>query len=168
MGLYNQAMDRLIQACAQYQPILQEYQKLFLKKQLTEQDANRLDQIFAQAMEDGALTTLIDELDHALGHQLNMIDTPSVEQSRCEWVRLLDQEHIDLTIANASSPELRDAQKQLEKEGYYNGIIDGVYGPKTQNAFQKLREAIKSLSQQGIPPETWQLLEMEKQFISFC
>jgi len=41
---------------------------------------------------------------------------------------------------NASSAEIRQAQQQLQNQGFYHGQIDGIVGPETEQAigqFQK-------------------------------
>jgi peptidoglycan hydrolase-like protein with peptidoglycan-binding domain len=35
---------------------------------------------------------------------------------------------------NASSTEIRQAQQQLQNQGFYHGQIDGIVGPETEQA----------------------------------
>ena len=35
---------------------------------------------------------------------------------------------------NASSAEIRQAQQQLQKQGFYHGQVDGIIGPETEQA----------------------------------
>ena len=35
---------------------------------------------------------------------------------------------------NASSTEIRQAQQQLQNQGFYHGQIDGIIGPETEQA----------------------------------
>src|SRR5215813_13023643 len=38
------------------------------------------------------------------------------------------------TAMNASSTEIRQAQQQLQNQGFYHGQIDGIVGPETEQA----------------------------------
>src|SRR5215831_1012974 len=38
------------------------------------------------------------------------------------------------TAMNASSAEIRQAQQQLQKQGFYHGQVDGIIGPETEQA----------------------------------
>ena len=44
---------------------------------------------------------------------------------------------ISQTRRNAPSPSVRSMQQQLQREGYYQGRIDGVMGPQTRNAWSR-------------------------------
>lgn len=43
------------------------------------------------------------------------------------------------TAVNPSKDEIRQAQQQLRDKGLYNGMVDGIIGPETQQALEQFQ-----------------------------
>lgn len=128
--------------------IIIEYLNLAVLDSMTEAQADRMEQILEGAESDQTLSFLIDEADHIIGHELELIDSERIVEQQETLRERLDKTWVQLVISNnrlnsyALLPKqtLEDAQKQLQKRGLYNGEIDGLCGEKTKEAFRKLEE----------------------------
>lgn len=50
---------------------------------------------------------------------------------------------------------VRDIQTFLSQQGFYNGSIDGVYGPQTRNAVISFQQSRNLIADGVIGPRTW-------------
>ncbi len=133
-----------------YAEIAQEYYCLSLQKQLSEAQDERLSIILQLAEGDRLLSFIIDETDHILGHELGLIDLPKIREQQDRLRHALDNSWVDQVMkgsrdrqsAQVPKQSLEQAQTRLKQEGFYNGEIDGQYGPETQQAFDNLRQAL--------------------------
>ncbi|MEB3292393.1 MAG: peptidoglycan-binding domain-containing protein, partial [Synechococcales bacterium] len=130
---------------------LEAYYRLACQPELTETEADDMQAILDQASQDPLLSSLLDEVDHAIAHQLKLIDAGYVQDQQVKLQQAVDQVWIDLQSFDAltegspgSASSLRTAQTQLQAAGLYNGAIDGIYGPATQQAFQGLRSKLQA------------------------
>lgn len=53
---------------------------------------------------------------------------------------------------------VRDVQAVLKWLGFYNGAIDGIYGPKTARAVIAFQDSRRLVSDGRVEPLTWQAL----------
>jgi hypothetical protein len=144
----------------QYQPQIMEYLALSMADTLAEPQADRLGAILDEASENPLLSFWIDEVDHIVAHQKDMVSASYVEKQQtalrrkmrtfCEIEALVSslkasikhlREVMDNLHDNATDPEFVESlQECLRKEGVYNGSVDGQFGQYTQQALEKLEE----------------------------
>ncbi|WP_190765741.1 peptidoglycan-binding protein [Microcoleus sp. FACHB-1515] len=120
-----------------YKPIVREYCTLSIQSKLTETEANRLGAILQQAEQEPMLNLLLDEADHLVAHELDLIDPVFIQEQQHKLKVALQLERFKK--ANLSQTETVEIQTVLQKEGLYTGAIDGVCGPRTQEAIKQLR-----------------------------
>jgi hypothetical protein len=66
-----------------------------------------------------------------------------------EESKLVVAQHGDNKVA-VYEEVMRRAQEEMKKQGYYTGVIDGLYGPGTRTAFEALQAANK-IPVTGVP-----------------
>lgn len=125
-----------LQEMMKYQPIVREYCVLSVKPRLTETEADRVTEILQQAEQEPTLNLLLDEADHLVAHELDLIDPIFIEQQQQKIKMAVQLEQLK---EHDSPVETADIQTVLQKEGLYTGAIDGVCGPRTQAAIQQLQ-----------------------------
>lgn len=148
-----------------------EYCLLAIRPTLSEKEADRMTKILESAQSDKILDFLINEADHFLAHHLDLINESFIknEQTKLE-VKL--REYL-ISPSNEESDtslvwdrDLTDGihnlskrlQQELKQRGFDPGPIDGVYGPRTQQALKNFYRA-KKLDSKGVElPETLALL----------
>lgn len=151
-------IDGLVGASQGYRDVLREYCVLAMQPTLEDKQANRMEEILELAQADSLLSFLIDEADHILGHELGLIDAVSTHNQQHQLRQALDRDWINIHVEKSRLREgqvpvlsLKEAQTRLRAEGLYTGFIDGVYGPKTKQAFQSLRQKLQNnLKKQGL------------------
>ncbi|MBD2090129.1 hypothetical protein H6F67_09715 [Microcoleus sp. FACHB-1515] len=126
-----------LQELMKYKPIVREYCTLSIQSKLTETEANRLGAILQQAEQEPMLNLLLDEADHLVAHELDLIDPVFIQEQQHKLKVALQLERFKK--ANLSQTETVEIQTVLQKEGLYTGAIDGVCGPRTQEAIKQLR-----------------------------
>lgn len=125
-----------LQELMKYKLVVREYCALSVKPMLTETEADRMDEILAQAEQEPTLNLLLDEADHLVAHELNLIDPVFIVQQQKKLADVLQRE---LPKADYSLNKTAEIQAVLKKEGLYTGAIDGVCGPRTEEAIKQLR-----------------------------
>jgi hypothetical protein len=147
MSKVNSPTELLLLSEAQKRSdIIMEYLHLAVLETLTEPQADRMEQILENAESDSILAFLIDEADHIIGHELDLIDSDRIAAQQETLQQKLDKTWVQLIISRsrldryAQLPKetLEDAQQQLQKRGLYDGPIDGQCGEETKAAFRKL------------------------------
>ncbi|MGF1512473.1 MAG: peptidoglycan-binding protein [Elainellaceae cyanobacterium] len=142
-----------------YAEIAQEYYWLSLQSCLTQAQETRLSEILQQAESDRLLSFIIDETDHILGHELDLIDLSKIREQQDRLRRALDNSWVDQVMqdsrdrqaARVPKQSLEQAQARLKQEGFYTGEIDGHYGPEMQQAFDSLRQVLtQELKRRGL------------------
>lgn len=131
----------LITATQVYSELLADYQELSLCSELTEKDAARLDQIYAEAEVHPMLNFLITELDHSLNHQLGLLSEESVESYKNQqaWLReRLEQSPLEHDYR-------QEIQRMLADAGFYEGPIDGVIGSRSTQAIRAMTTQMQEL-----------------------
>lgn len=147
-------MDIFIQRSEKYLALLQEYYKLECQQTLSEEDADRIEEILDEAQQDPLLDFLIDEVDHVLGHELRLINEKFIQEQQDRLKPQIDSAWME-NLIRSHSPSLEEAQTCLKKEGLYNGQIDGVFGPITKQAFRALRRRVRErLEKQGLSTDS--------------
>lgn len=123
--LLNQADD--------YQGVVLEYCQLALQPTLNDAEQDRMADILNEATQDAVLGFWLEEADHLVAHHLGLIDADFIQeqQDRFRYLRLWQ----DL------ESRTKVLQVYLHRQGVYQGSIDGVMGPSTQQA---LREHLKT------------------------
>ncbi|MGB3137227.1 MAG: peptidoglycan-binding domain-containing protein [Nodosilinea sp.] len=136
--------------------MVREYCQLASRPILSDAESQRLDQLLAQAEVDGRLDFWVNEADHFIDHALGLGSASRVYASVNEDLKSRLRELLNLThVDNPSDTALelleeldeslaegaRQVQQQLTKRGYDPGPVDGVAGPKTQNALRKFQQS---------------------------
>lgn len=132
--------------------IIREYCQLSVRRQLSEEEADRLSEILEQADSDGLLNFWVHEVDHFLAHELNLTNAESVHRLEDQLARLREElvdDSSDRNIADLLQeiaqrlPRVsKELQQHLANRGFDPGPLDGVWGPRTQAAlvqFQRYR-----------------------------
>ncbi len=69
-----------------------------------------------------------------------------------------NEEKLTLTTPYITGPDVETLQKELKLLGYYQGIIDGIYGPKTAEAVAEFQAAADMPATGSVARETWEKL----------
>ncbi|MGF1536893.1 MAG: peptidoglycan-binding protein [Elainellaceae cyanobacterium] len=151
--------EELLRKSHEYAEIAQEYYCLSLEKRPSVNQEERLSKILQDAETDRLLSFIIDETDHILGHELDLIDLPKIREQQNQLRRSLDNSWVDQVMqdsrdrqaARVPKQSLEQAQARLKQEGFYTGEIDGYYGPAMQQAFDSLRQVLtRELKRRGM------------------
>ncbi len=62
-------------------------------------------------------------------------------------------------VAAPETPSKEDIQAALKNAGYYDGTVDGKFGPKTQKAIQDFQAANELKVDGKVGPNTWNKLK---------
>lgn len=131
------------------QEIMHEYYKLAVRAELSDPEADRLEQILQLAEQDSILGFWLNEVDYLVACELNLLDEQHINEYQNQHAKL--QEYLDTKIN--PQPEKLDPvlehrikvlsiklQRQLQYKGYYHGSIDGEVGPRTREALKTFQE----------------------------
>lgn len=159
-------MDIFIQRSKAHLAVLREYYKLECQQTLSEEEADRIEEILDQAQQDPLLDFLIDEVDHVLGHEFRLIDEKFIQEQQNKLKPKIEFAWMENQL-RSHSPSLEEAQTCLKKEGLYSGQIDGVFGPITKQAFRALRRRVlELLEKQGLSTDSIEgILEVDQSVI---
>lgn len=125
-------IDLLIEESLKYKEVIREYCFLATQNRLTEDQADRMAEIFQQAQSEPLLSFLIDESDHLVAHQLGLIDEEFVKQQQAKLGQSIRQ--------TRQKQWIKKVQTMLKNIGLYAGSIDGICGPKTQEAIASFKQ----------------------------
>lgn len=152
--------ESFLEECNGYlENIISEYCQLSVLKAMTDAQADRMTEILEKAETDSLLSFLIDEADHIIGHELDLIDVEEMQEEQGSLRQTIDQTWVDWLIRqgrleNASQVPvtmLKRAQARLKNQGFYKGEVDGIYGDETRKAFQQLEQKFHDqLRKQGL------------------
>lgn len=121
----------LIHKSLQYAGLMDEYLTLASKRQLTQSQAERLSDILQQAEADSWLEFLIDEADHILAHELGLINEDFINYQQDELKKSLDRQWCEQILQQTREVRqqncLKDLQTSLQRQGLYDGDIDGKF-----------------------------------------
>lgn len=136
--------------------LVREYCRLATRPRLNDAESSRMEALLAMAERDGRLDFWINEADHFIDHAIGLGSATRVYASVNENLKSRLRELLDLTHnadpddeASALVEELqesltegaRQVQQQLTKRGYDPGPVDGVAGPKTQQALRHFQQS---------------------------
>lgn len=137
--------------------LVKEYCLISSKQSLSEQDADRLEAIISQAEDDGRLDFWLDEADHFLAHELCLSTGKTLYPFETENQKAVLREHLEFWskryLESDEAVEMIkeieefiesgsfEVQKSLQKKGFDPGPIDGVVGPRTQDAIMRFQRA---------------------------
>lgn len=136
-------IDVLVHASRRYSSILREYRKLALCSQLTDAAADQLESIYTKAEQDPLLNFFINEFDRIWGKRAGLLDAESIEAYKDQqaWLR----EHLEQTLFEQ---EFRvETQRLLQEQGFYDGLIDGIWGDRSVKAVKQFRMEVQRLLQ---------------------
>lgn len=150
--------------------IIVEYCDLAIKRNLSEQEADRIAEIINLAEDDGCLEFWINEADHFLDHELNLLTEKTIYQVTIEEQKIKFFRHLNDIIERYKNEEfaelLKDTfedknggsevQLHLKEHGFYPGPIDGFFGPRTQAAIMSFQKS-RNLDVNGKVDEATQL-----------
>jgi murein L,D-transpeptidase YcbB/YkuD len=121
----------------QYHLKVMDYCRLSSSPNLSEEDADRLEAIMAEAESDEVLNFWLIEVDHILAHRLGLLDElhSASYANQQAWLReyLVPQIQEDLT-------HKRELQELLRRKECYEGPVDGVFGKDSLKAVEKFQE----------------------------
>lgn len=140
--------------------LVKEYSYIASQERLSEQDADRLSEIIELAQEDSCLDFWMNEVDHFLDHELGLVtgkfiypfETANQTQVLAEHLNFWMQRGEEMNQSDGAVELLeeiqeflrsgtRDVQKKLHTQGFDPGPIDGVVGPRTQDAIMRFQQA---------------------------
>ena len=140
-------IEKLIQQSLQYRDLIDEYAALATQCSLSDTEADRIQAILDQAESEPLLYFLIDEIDHCLAHQQGLIDAKFIQNQQERLHKTMDQNRLEQILqeiqarsVNFTRKKIEQCQIYLHKQVFYNGAIDGVYGPKTKAAIDLLQQ----------------------------
>ena len=154
----NKNQASLAEEYSKRKDLINEYCYLTSVSTLTESQADRIEQILSQAQSDRLLEFFLDEADHIVAHQLNLI-RPKVIEKQQDKLRIMLEDAWDKKLIEEIPNRLtklrrKKLQKILKDRGYYDGKIDGLVGIKTNKALKSLKQ------QKNIDPEDNQLISL--------
>ncbi|MEM6597483.1 MAG: peptidoglycan-binding domain-containing protein [Cyanobacteria bacterium P01_D01_bin.36] len=130
----NELSAALVTTSHTYTALLADYQELALCHELTDKDADRLDQIYAEAEKDQMLNFLLTEIDHGINKRVGLLSDEAIEgyQDQQAWLR----ERVEQTPFEHDHHQ--EVQRMLADEGFYEGPIDGVLGSRYTDAIKEM------------------------------
>lgn len=144
---YSIGLGAALAATSQtYSALLADYKELALRKELTDEDSERLDQIYAEAEAHPMLNFLITEIDHIINKQLGLLSDDAIKgyQDQQAWLR----ERLEQTPFEHDHHH--EVQRMLADEGFYEGPIDGVLGRRSTDAIKQMTTQLQQrLSDRG-------------------
>ncbi|MBD3886265.1 peptidoglycan-binding protein [Phormidium tenue FACHB-886] len=117
--------------------VLKTYYALSIKPELTEIEADCLEEILEKAETDNGLNFLLNEIDYLIGQKLGLQDEDHVNSYRDQKAYL--REHL-VILQPEELDYQRELQKWLKERGHYRGPVDGVAGKdfcEAVKAFQR-------------------------------
>jgi murein L,D-transpeptidase YcbB/YkuD len=124
-----------------YAEMLTDYHKLALDKELADEDADQLDQIYAEAEQHPMLNFFLTEIDHRLNRKLGLLSNDALECHKNQQAWLRDQ----LEQAPFDHDHRQEVQRMLAELGFYQGPIDGVLGDRSAQAIKQMNTRIQEL-----------------------
>jgi Putative peptidoglycan binding domain len=126
--------------------VMEAYYRLSTQPELSDQDADFLDEILQQAELDASLNFFLGEIDYMIGLTSGLRDEAHVESYRDQkaWLR----EHLE-TLDPGQIEYHRELQKLLKQCGFYKGPVDGVAGKEFHQAVVEFQHSFK-LQEDGI------------------
>jgi murein L,D-transpeptidase YcbB/YkuD len=148
-------VERLTQASQKYASQLAAYCVLALRIELTDEEADQMAAIYAEAEQDPLLNFFINELDYLLGQESGLLNAALIEdyKNQQSWLR----EHLQEMPLDQ---EYRLAvQRLLQAQKFYDGPIDGVLGKRSVAAVKQFQQS-QQLKDDGVPgQETFAALQ---------
>jgi hypothetical protein len=129
----------LLRSLARHRPLILEYALLAIQNTLTDEEANRLGEIFDLATEDSVLSFGLEEVDHLVAHHLGLINGDFIKDQQDKFRRSIGQSWIDSLWQDLQS-RVKVLQVYLQRLGVYHGSIDGEMGSATEAAIHRLRQ----------------------------
>lgn len=137
------SMSNLGETLHGYIPKLNTYWQLALKQEPSDEDEDRLDEIYTAAQSDSLLNFFITWLDQVLGEKLGLLNDDTIKKhgDQQAWLR----EHLEEALFDRDSRE--EMQKLLKEQGLYDGPLDGILGERSREAVDQLRKSSQALLQ---------------------
>jgi hypothetical protein len=141
-----QCVSVIEEAWLTYENLLVEYCCLATKTELSDSDADYLDQILVRAEADELLSFLLNEIDCMIGQKLGLLNEFHVQKYKDQiaWLR----EYLEL-LRPADLENHRELQELLQAKGYYKGPVDGVLGKDFYTAVKEFQRS-NALKADGI------------------
>lgn len=134
-------VEILVEQSLKYKEIVREYWTLALQQTLTQQQAERIEEILQSAQFDPWLDFLIDEADHILAHELGLIKEQVIEHQLQELKKSIDRFWCERVLQEIQKRNRsKEIQKYLQSKGLYDGAIDGYIGPRTRAAIELYKQ----------------------------
>ena len=142
----NNLKTMLEEAYKKNHSLMEAYYWLSTQPELSDQDADSLDEILQQAELDASLNFFLSEIDYIIGLTSGLHDEAHIKSYRDQkaWLR----EHLE-TLDPGQIEYHRKLQKLLRQVGFYKGPVDGVAGKEFHQAVVKFQHSLK-LEEDGI------------------
>lgn len=134
-----------------YQGIVLEYCFLSGLPTLTDEQADLLDRILAQAETDEILNFLLIEFDYLIAKKLNLLDDQHLPQYDNQQAYL--REYL-VQFTPEDPAYYRTLQKLLRDQGWYQGLLDGVFGEDSRQAIKHFQASVHLQSNGVLTLET--------------
>lgn len=136
-------VEILVEQSLKYKEVIYEYWVLASQPTLTQQQAERIEQILQKAESDPWLDFLIDEADHILAHELGLIREQVINHQLQELKQSIDQYWCEQVLQEIQKQHRsKEIQKHLQAQGLYDGLIDGYIGPRTRTALELYQQEL--------------------------
>lgn len=148
---YESFTDRIHQLSKQdkldprdYEFIAERYYRLSMQKNLGPRDAEEIDSILGMAASDRQLEFLLNEVDHMVAHDLDLIDPDYIQAQQHDLEKRI-------LVKKCSEQVSEHIQDKLKGFGLYGGAVDGFYGKETQHSLQIATKKVqKHLKQEKV------------------
>lgn len=140
-------VDNLINSTLAYTVKLNDYCRLALKQEISENEADHLAAIYTDAETDPLLDFFITTLSPILAERIGLLDDETMRRhgNQQAWLR----EHLEQSLFDQRYR--LDIQKLLQEQGFYQGPIDGILGQRSCEAFEQFRKSLQEqLKKQGL------------------
>ena len=132
-----------------YQATIRKYCALRLQPSLTDADADFIAELLERAQSEPTLCLLLDEADHILAHQKDLVDERAIQAQQAKLREAIEREWFDQILQDVAvrsqqchlaHPLVDEVQEYLRQKGVYNGEIDGIAGHLTIEAARRLQQ----------------------------
>lgn len=149
--MLGNAADHFSHVSQHYQGIVLEYCYLASLATLSEEQADYLDRILAEAETDEFLNFLLIEFDCIIAQKLNLLAAEHIHQYANQQAFL--REHL-VKLVSDDLAYYRELQKRLREKGCYQGPVDGVFGKDSRAAVERFQASIHLQANGVLTPET--------------
>lgn len=124
-----------------YEFITDRYYQLSMQHKLGPRDEKEMDSILEMATRDRRLEFLLNEVDHMVAHDLDLIDPDYIQAQQNDLEKRL-------VLKKCSEQVSEHIQDKLRGFGLYEGAVDGYYGKETKQSLRFATKKVQKLLKQ--------------------